>query len=266
MLLVEDNFINQQVARGILEAEGAVITTADNGAIGLDLLRHAPQAFDLVLMDVQMPVMGGLEATRRIRSELRLSLPVIAMSAGVLKGERDVCAEAGMNDFIPKPLDPQVVVTTLRKLELKVGREPEPAASVAAQPALPEARPLTRSTRSGAPVIAGIAMDQLVDALNGNRKTAERLLLRLAQECETVIAKLDAGIAAGDAKAVDEALHGFKGVTANMRAEQVSAQTAALEASLRANGVASLAELMPSFRLNVAALREAVLGAGLSAG
>lgn len=104
VLLVEDNPINQNVARGILEQAKAVVTVAENGQLAVDLLR-VDDSYDLVLMDVQMPVMDGFSATRILRGELGLTLPVIAMTAGVMESEREQCTAAGMDDFIPKPVD-----------------------------------------------------------------------------------------------------------------------------------------------------------------
>jgi len=119
LLLVEDNPINQVVARGILEQVGAQVTVAENGAEAVALLRADSQggagAFDLVLMDVQMPVMDGFTATRAIRTELGLNLPVIAMTAGVMASEREQCIAAGMDDFIGKPIDMDQMFGTLAR-------------------------------------------------------------------------------------------------------------------------------------------------------
>ena len=113
VLLVEDNFINQNVAKGILEQAGAVVAVAENGQAALDLLRA--QRYDLVLMDVQMPVMDGFTATRLIRDELALTLPVIAMTAGVMTSEREQCIAAGMDDFIAKPIDVEQMFATMHR-------------------------------------------------------------------------------------------------------------------------------------------------------
>jgi CheY-like chemotaxis protein len=114
ILLVEDNPINQNVARGILEQAGATVTVADNGQVAIDLL-HAGGGYDLVLMDVQMPVMDGFNATRMIREELGLTLPVIAMTAGVMESEREQCIAAGMDDFIAKPIDVEQMFGTMQR-------------------------------------------------------------------------------------------------------------------------------------------------------
>jgi len=113
ILLVEDNPVNQNVARGILEQARAVVAVADNGQLALELLRS--DDYDLVLMDVQMPVMDGFTATQKIRNELGLTLPVIAMTAGVMESEREQCMQAGMDDFIAKPIDVEQMFATLAR-------------------------------------------------------------------------------------------------------------------------------------------------------
>ena len=106
ILVVEDNSINQDVARRILELEGAKVEIANDGLEAVGKLQNEPKRFDVVLMDVQMPVMGGYEATQRIRSTLGLNdIPIIALSAGVLAADRQEAQAVGMNDFVPKPFD-----------------------------------------------------------------------------------------------------------------------------------------------------------------
>ncbi|MYM67208.1 response regulator [Pseudoduganella sp. FT55W] len=105
ILLVEDNPVNQLVANSMLTYAGAVIDAVDNGRAAVERLRTEAHRYDLVLMDVQMPEMDGFEATTKIRSELALHLPVLAMTAGVMESEREQCIACGMNDFIAKPID-----------------------------------------------------------------------------------------------------------------------------------------------------------------
>ncbi|HTD03628.1 PAS domain S-box protein [Undibacterium sp.] len=105
LLLVEDNPLNQIVARGMLEQAGASVDVVDNGQQALDKLGIDAARYHLVLMDIQMPVMDGLTATHRLRKDLKLNLPVLAMTAGVMASERELCTAAGMNDFIGKPID-----------------------------------------------------------------------------------------------------------------------------------------------------------------
>ncbi len=115
VLLAEDNAINQTVAVALLGYAGAAVTVAGDGAQAVALLERDPRGFDIVLMDVQMPVMDGLAATQAIRATLRLDLPVVAMTAGVTQEERDACTVAGMDDFIAKPIEEAELVQVLRK-------------------------------------------------------------------------------------------------------------------------------------------------------
>ncbi|MFT3702222.1 MAG: response regulator [Agriterribacter sp.] len=101
ILLVEDNEMNTLLASAILQRIGADITEADNGMEAVNLLKK--RAFDIVLMDLHLPVMNGLETTRYIRNTLNLDIPVIAITANVVNGEENKCLEAGMNAFISKP-------------------------------------------------------------------------------------------------------------------------------------------------------------------
>ncbi|MES2105093.1 MAG: PAS domain S-box protein [Pseudomonadota bacterium] len=117
LLLVEDNPLNQIVARGMLEQAGASVDVVDNGQQALEKLSANAGRYHLVLMDIQMPVMDGLTATRCLREDLKLNLPVLAMTAGVMASERELCTAAGMNDFIGKPIDvDELLVKIIRHL------------------------------------------------------------------------------------------------------------------------------------------------------
>jgi len=112
VLLVEDNPINQEIARRIMEEEGMVVTTADNGREAIDSART--RRFDAVLMDIQMPDMDGYEATRVIREELlQRELPIIAITAHAMKGDREKCLAAGLNDHVAKPIDVEALLSTM---------------------------------------------------------------------------------------------------------------------------------------------------------
>jgi PAS domain S-box-containing protein len=126
VLLVEDNEMNQFVAQSILEREGAVVLLAGDGQAAVELLGNST-AVDVVLMDVQMPRMDGITATRIIRDQLRMRIPIFAMSAGVLTSERARCTEAGMDGFIAKPIEPKTLIATLAALTGAAGAAPAPA-------------------------------------------------------------------------------------------------------------------------------------------
>jgi PAS domain S-box-containing protein len=124
VLVVDDSDLNLEVAQRILEKQGAIVTTCPDGAAAVEHVRAHPQSLDVVLMDVQMPLLDGNEATRRIRGELNLqTLPIVALTAGALLEERQRSLEAGMNDFITKPFEPQLLIR-------KVGRLVEQARGV----------------------------------------------------------------------------------------------------------------------------------------
>ncbi|MBF0374700.1 MAG: response regulator, partial [Alphaproteobacteria bacterium] len=114
ILLVEDNDLNQQVAKGLLEHAGLIVDIAANGAIAVAMV--AETNYDAVLMDMQMPVMDGMEATRRIRADRRfVDLPIIAMTANAMESDRRLCLEAGMNDHVAKPFNPDDLYGVIKR-------------------------------------------------------------------------------------------------------------------------------------------------------
>jgi PAS domain S-box-containing protein len=119
ILLAEDNLVNQRVASLILQGMGYEIALAGNGAVALQMLKDASsqQPFDLVLMDVQMPEMDGLEATRRIRSDIAAVLQpqIVAMTANAMEGDRELCLDAGMDDYLSKPIKPAALAQALEQ-------------------------------------------------------------------------------------------------------------------------------------------------------
>ncbi|MDE3248082.1 MAG: PAS domain S-box protein [Bacteroidota bacterium] len=114
ILLVEDNEMNRLVATTVLEHYGVVFREAVNGQEAIDILRE--ETFDLVLMDVQMPVMNGIEATGHIRAEISKDIPIIALTANAIKGENDKCLQAGMNAYVTKPFEEEVLIKTIAGL------------------------------------------------------------------------------------------------------------------------------------------------------
>ncbi|WP_229415868.1 response regulator [Pseudoduganella armeniaca] len=135
-LLVEDNLLNQAVARGLLEHAGATLDVVGDGQQAVDVLGAEPDRYDIVLMDMQMPVMDGFTATSIVRKELKLELPVIAMTAGVLASERDRCVAAGITDFIAKPVVVEEMMAVIER-HLPATRRATPAPVPVAAPAVP---------------------------------------------------------------------------------------------------------------------------------
>jgi CheY-like chemotaxis protein len=115
VLLVEDNKINQQVAQELLEREGARVTLADNGELGVQAIEAAQTPWDVVLMDVQMPEMDGLEASRRITARWQPGERprIVAMTANAMQGDREECLAAGMDDYVTKPIRVDALVQAL---------------------------------------------------------------------------------------------------------------------------------------------------------
>ncbi|MCY4754223.1 response regulator [Pelomonas aquatica] len=204
LLLVEDNPGNQQVTRELLELEGAAVTLAGDGQQALTLLAQTRgrRGFDAVLMDVQMPVMDGMTATRLIRRQLGLALPIVAMTAGTLSTERQACLDAGMDEHLGKPFDPDGLVAVLRR---RCG-EPQGLAAAPARPALPPAL-LADAGR------AGIALAEALARMSGRVELFERTLAALHEQDRRLGTVLVEG---GSAAA--QGLHGFRGLAAMLGA------------------------------------------------
>ena len=125
ILLAEDNIINQKVAVGLLEGNGHRVEIANNGLEALEMIESEKGAFDLVLMDVQMPKMGGFETTAQVRARERergTHLPIIGLTANAMKGDREACLAAGMDDYIPKPVRKAVLFETIERLQIHSGK------------------------------------------------------------------------------------------------------------------------------------------------
>jgi signal transduction histidine kinase/CheY-like chemotaxis protein len=214
LLVAEDNPGNQQITQELLAIEGATITLAGDGQQALTLLARARgrPGFDAVLMDVQMPVMDGITATRLIRRQLGLTLPVIAMTAGALETERQACLDAGMDEHIGKPFDPDAVVAVLRR-HCGTATGPDRAAP-AGLPGLAPAL-LDQAGR------AGIALAEALARMSGRIELFERTLHALHEQDR----KLADALAAGGATAT-RGLHGYRGLAAMLGAPQLAALAA----------------------------------------
>ena len=226
VLLVEDNEINRQVAREILEGAGMIVETAEHGIRAVELLAVEATHFDVVLMDLQMPEMDGYEATRVIRKDLQQSdLPIIAMTAHALKTERQKCLDAGMNDYVPKPIDPDYLFATIARW---TGKRPDgappmpviPAADAAAYPDLPEPLP-------------GIELTSVLKRLMGNRKLCADLLAEFAWKYAEVAEHIRQALVRGDSKLALLIAHTVKGVAGNLSALAVVAAAREVEAAIR---------------------------------
>lgn len=218
ILLAEDNIVNQRVAVGVLEKHGHVVVVANNGKEALEAL--ACQRFDLVLMDVQMPEMDGVQATIAIREREQQTgahIPIIAMTAHAMKGDRERFLLAGMDDYVPKPIDMQHLFGVIEGL---THRAPESARS--------SARRLHSPARSASLAENGVAPDDDSEVLDLDALRARiEYDLDLLQETialflETspqMFAEIEAALGSGDGAVLARAAHTLKGVLGNMCAE-----------------------------------------------
>jgi len=229
VLLAEDNEINQQIAVELLESEGAAVDVAGDGEQAIaKVFESALARYDAVLMDVQMPGIGGIEATRRIRADRRFAtLPIIAMTSHALAEERQRCLDAGMQEHLTKPIDPDAL---FRTLGVWCGKKGAPQrGSVAA----------TRASAAAMPAIDGLNAPAGLRRVAGNRKLYTRLLRQYAERHGGAAAAIRAGLASGDRKSAERLAHAVRGVSANIGAEAVQAAAADLENAIRTRSVAS---------------------------
>lgn len=228
VLLVDDSDINLQVAGRLLELEGALVQPARDGAEALRWVEERAD-FDIVLMDVQMPVMDGLEATRRIRAlPERAGLPVVALTAGNTDSEHRRAREAGMQDILSKPIDPELLVQGVRRL---IGRAP--VGPVVAQVA---------SDSQGWPQIKGIDAEDSSRRLAGDVKLLRSMLQRMLALCEEC---LDAPATAPEQRQAMAALmHKLKGSAATLGAKEIAALAGQVEVACRQDQTEAVAPLL----------------------
>jgi len=227
VLLVEDNLLNQQVAGEFLRKAGLQVVIANDGQQALQLL--ADHAFDIVLMDIQMPVLDGLQATRQIRNQTRFAkLPIIAMSAGVTLDEQAECEAAGMTDFISKPIDPLLMI---EKLVKALGHRPSFDSAVQAN----IEAVLFEQDNQDALSIEGFDTHrlQLLQELLGG---TEQVLLSLRQfsgDYQTLEQDIRDCIVQKQTPVACSKLHGLKGAAANLGASDLAEKADALEKALK---------------------------------
>jgi PAS domain S-box-containing protein len=257
ILLAEDNITNQQVALGILRKLGLQADAVANGAEAIAALESI--RYDLVLMDVQMPKMDGLEATAHIRdpqSAVRNhSIPVVAMTAHAMQGDRERCLEAGMNDYVTKPVSPQALADALARWlpgddaarPTNASAEPAPAVSGTAEPA---AEPEPETPVFDRPGMLARLMD--------DEDLARAVAVGFLEDMPRQIEALRSYLQAGDAEGAVRQAHTIKGASANVGGESLRAVAFAMEKAARAGDLADVVARLSDLESRFARLKEAM--------
>jgi len=217
VLLAEDKPFNQRLAVQLLARRGVLVTTADDGRQALEI--HASVPFDLILMDVQMPVMDGFDTTRAIRERESAAVappgrpqrrtPIIAMTAHALKGDRERCLAAGMDDYLTKPIDAERLCEKVRLWSGRADGAPSPvSAGIEPRPA----------GRVGAPIHpdSAVALARIAAAFGDDPSGLAGLVALFIEDAERDLAALQAAAMAGDATAIVRLAHSLKGMIRNV--------------------------------------------------
>jgi CheY-like chemotaxis protein/HPt (histidine-containing phosphotransfer) domain-containing protein len=244
VLLAEDNFVNQKLAVTMLQKRGHRVTVANDGSEALAQLER--DRFDVVLMDVHMPNMGGFEATQRIRErELAQGMrrvPIIALTALAMSGDREKCLQSGMDGYLTKPISAADLFTAL--------------ASVLTPPAVIQAEPASEPSVTALPAPDAPAID--VEQLRSNMDEDEDMLLDIVgaflRDHLTQLRDLRAGLASGDDKRALRAAHTLKGLLLTLAADAAAEVALEIEQRVRAKDLAAARGLSPQLDAELARL------------
>lgn len=232
ILLVEDNFTNQKVAMAILKKLNIQVDVSSNGLEALNALKSIP--YDIVLMDCQMPEMDGYEATRNIRGldsgVLNSKIPVIAMTANAMQGDREKCIEAGMDDYIAKPIDPVKLVKVIEKWFQAPVVPPEP--QNASQHLDPDRNIFDKTN--------------LLERLMGDEALAVEVIEGFLKDIPSQISDLRSAMESGDLVLVRRKAHTIKGAAANIGAVALQSAACLIEEAAETSVSGKLASLMPT--------------------
>jgi two-component system sensor histidine kinase/response regulator len=247
-LLAEDNEANQMVATELLGRLGIALDIAGNGRQAIALAQAAPAKYAAILMDMQMPELDGLAATRALRADSRFAtIPIIAMTANAMKVDLDACLAAGMNDHITKPVDHRALLTTLRRwLPRRATAEPGAAAATETTPDVPPALSTSLaevSSAEPAPALDGIDVSGTLRRLEIDRASLERILLRFAEGQRETLEALRSAVIAGDGEAAARQAHAIAGAAGNLGADALRDAAKTVEHAAR-EGQPDLAKLL----------------------
>ncbi len=257
ILLVEDNEINQQVASELLSDAGFIVDIAGNGQIAVDKLQSQSEPYDIVLMDMQMPVMDGMTATRQIRSQAQFAdLPILAMTANALQTDREKCLAAGMNSHIPKPIDPDELWRALLewvhpRTGLGGARE-MPALKTTLEP------PVTSNPLPQA--IAGLNVELGLKRVQGKESLYLSILRKFITEQGNFVAQFEQAVVGGDIQTAERLAHTLKGVSASIGAMDLATVATTLESVARKCQESNQALTLADVSTSLSALRPALSG------
>ena len=252
LLLVEDNEINQQIAQELLESAGCKITIANNGLEAIAAVRT--HAYDGVLMDIQMPEMDGLEATRRIRAfgqtdipekQRFIDLPIIAMTAHAMIGDREISLKAGMNDHITKPINPDELFNTLSRYvkRKKTSNDPGNLLNISTtsltSPSLPSSTEV--------PNLEGIDTATGIKRIGGNPKAYMKVLQQFRSSQGQALEEIEAAVRQSDYETARKKTHGIKGSAGNLGADRLFQAATVLEQAFKDHQIEALSPLMAAF-------------------
>ena len=196
LLLAEDNLVNQRVAIGLLEREGHTVTAVGDGSDAVEEVSKGD--YDIVLMDLQMPEIDGFEATKRIRAlgGTDSEIPIIALTAHAMKGDRERCLEAGMNGYVAKPIQPELLYSEIARVQGQ--------GSVASEgPTVPDGQRI-------------LDREDLMSRLQGDLELLSDVVDIFQNELPTHLRELKEGVDAGDEKRIRETAHRLKGAGGNL--------------------------------------------------
>ncbi len=249
VLVVEDNAVNQMVAKSFLERHGCVVIVADNGAEGVKVYEQG--RFDLVFMDMQMPVMDGLTATRKIRDfeGWRPRTPIVALTANAMAGQAERCIAAGMDAFLTKPLQSARLREVLEQY-LQRDEASTPEAAIVAMP--------TRgvASLSTGPVL--VDWTRFIAVVGDDKVFARELIEVYSNSATQIVVELRSACAAGDRSLLRRAAHKLKGASANVCADAAAALCVALESGAEHATQAILVEQVESVVGRIADTQQAM--------
>jgi signal transduction histidine kinase/CheY-like chemotaxis protein len=249
VLLVEDNELNRQVMSELLGGVGLVVDTAENGEVAL--AKIGARDYDLVLMDVQMPVLNGLDATAAIRRCGKTELPIVALTASVLAEHRQLCIDVGMNEFLAKPIEPDELWKVLLRWI-----SPRHGATEGGVPA-----PVAASDAGAALAIAGIDTAAGLRRVRGNMTAYLRMLRMYADDHGETTQRLRAALADKDPATAAALLHTLRGVAGNVGAVELPQLALQLEQALREGAAQQVPQFLDAFEAEFARLLAATRAA-----